>query len=149
MPSAVLMSRPPVSKHTPLPTMATRGCLGLPHSASISRGARSAGAAPPERAPRLIEVEWGNPKHPRVAIVGKGVCFDSGGLDLKPASGMVLGLNLARNLRFLVADVKTGDARNAALASDEVLPAGLDVAAKRRDEAQTGDDNSAHSNPPK
>lgn len=46
------------------------------------------GAAPAERAPRLIEAEWGHPKHPRVAIVGKGVCFDSGGLDIKPASGM-------------------------------------------------------------
>jgi leucyl aminopeptidase len=46
------------------------------------------GAATPERAPRLIELEWGKPDHPRVAIVGKGVCFDSGGLDLKAASGM-------------------------------------------------------------
>lgn len=40
------------------------------------------------RAPRLIEVIWGDPAHPRVAIVGKGVCFDTGGLDLKPADGM-------------------------------------------------------------
>ena len=47
-------------------------------------------AASRERAPRLIEVEWGDPKHPRVAIVGKGVCFDSGGLDLKNAAGMRL-----------------------------------------------------------
>jgi leucyl aminopeptidase len=47
-------------------------------------------AASPERAPRLIEFEWGRPNHPRIAIVGKGVCFDSGGLDLKPASGMRL-----------------------------------------------------------
>ena len=47
-------------------------------------------AASPDRAPRLIEVEWGNPAHPRVAIVGKGVCFDSGGLDLKNAGGMRL-----------------------------------------------------------
>ena len=46
------------------------------------------GAATPERAPRLIEFEWGETKHPRIAIVGKGVCFDSGGLDLKPPSGM-------------------------------------------------------------
>jgi leucyl aminopeptidase len=46
------------------------------------------GAAPDERAPRLIEAEWGNPKHPRIAIIGKGVCFDSGGLDIKSASGM-------------------------------------------------------------
>jgi len=48
------------------------------------------GAADASRAPRLIEADWGNPGHPRVAIVGKGVCFDSGGLDLKPASGMRL-----------------------------------------------------------
>ena len=48
------------------------------------------GAAAKDRAPRLIELEWGKPEHPRVAIVGKGVCFDSGGLDLKPASGMRL-----------------------------------------------------------
>jgi leucyl aminopeptidase len=47
-------------------------------------------AAAREHAPRLIELEWGNPKNPRVAIIGKGVCFDSGGLDLKPASGMRL-----------------------------------------------------------
>jgi len=45
-------------------------------------------AAIPDRAPRLIELEWGKPEDPRVAIVGKGVCFDTGGLDLKPASGM-------------------------------------------------------------
>ena len=45
-------------------------------------------AASPERAPRLIELEWGKAGDPRVAIVGKGVCFDSGGLDLKSASGM-------------------------------------------------------------
>jgi len=45
-------------------------------------------AATVERAPRLIELEWGKPDDPRVAIVGKGVCFDSGGLDLKTASGM-------------------------------------------------------------
>jgi len=47
-------------------------------------------AAIPERSPRLIELEWGKPEHPRIAIVGKGVCFDSGGLDIKGASGMRL-----------------------------------------------------------
>lgn len=47
-------------------------------------------AAARDFAPRLIELEWGNPAHPRIAIVGKGVCFDSGGLDIKPASGMRL-----------------------------------------------------------
>jgi leucyl aminopeptidase len=40
------------------------------------------------RAPRLIELEWGDAAHPRLAIVGKGVCFDTGGLDIKPADGM-------------------------------------------------------------
>ncbi len=47
-------------------------------------------AASRHHAPRLIEIEWGDARHPRVAIVGKGVCFDSGGLDLKPSSGMAL-----------------------------------------------------------
>ncbi len=47
-------------------------------------------AAGKGREPRLIEIEWGNPDHPRVAIIGKGVCFDTGGLDIKPASGMRL-----------------------------------------------------------
>ena len=48
------------------------------------------GAATEARAPRLIELHWGNPKHPKLAVIGKGVCFDSGGLDIKPASGMRL-----------------------------------------------------------
>ena len=47
-------------------------------------------AAAKDRAPRLIELEWGDPRHPRVAIVGKGVVFDSGGLDIKPPAGMRL-----------------------------------------------------------
>lgn len=42
------------------------------------------------RAPRLIELNWGDPAHPRVAILGKGVCFDTGGLDIKPSDGMAL-----------------------------------------------------------
>ncbi|MBB5209630.1 leucyl aminopeptidase family protein [Chiayiivirga flava] len=40
------------------------------------------------RAPRLIELTWGDAAHSRLAIVGKGVCFDTGGLDIKPADGM-------------------------------------------------------------
>jgi len=48
------------------------------------------GAASEVRAPRLIELEWGKAGDPHIAIIGKGVCFDSGGLDLKPASGMRL-----------------------------------------------------------
>ena len=40
------------------------------------------------RAPRIIELSWGNAAHPHIAIVGKGVCFDTGGLDIKAAAGM-------------------------------------------------------------
>jgi len=42
------------------------------------------------REPRLLEIRCGEEKHPRLAIVGKGVCFDSGGLDIKSADGMRL-----------------------------------------------------------
>jgi leucyl aminopeptidase len=61
---------------------------------SLSEGypliAAVGGAAAKDRAPRLIEAEWGNPNHPRIAIVGKGVCFDTGGLDIKGGAGMRL-----------------------------------------------------------
>lgn len=71
--------------------------------------------------PRLIDLRWGDTSHPKLTLVGKGICFDSGGLDIKPSSGMrqmkkdmggaanVLGLaqlimasNLAVNLRVLI-----------------------------------------------
>jgi leucyl aminopeptidase len=57
---------------------------GYPMVAAVGR------AASPARAPRLIELEYGDQRHPRVAVVGKGVCFDSGGLDIKPSAGMRL-----------------------------------------------------------
>ena len=57
---------------------------GYPMIHAVGRAATKA------RAPRLIEIEWGDPQHPRVALVGKGVCFDSGGLDIKPSGGMLL-----------------------------------------------------------
>lgn len=47
------------------------------------------------RAPRLIDLTWGRESDPKVTLVGKGVCFDSGGLDLKPASGM---LNMKKDM---------------------------------------------------
>jgi leucyl aminopeptidase len=47
------------------------------------------GAASP-RAPRLIDITWGSPRHPKVTLVGKGVVFDTGGLDIKPSSSMLL-----------------------------------------------------------
>jgi leucyl aminopeptidase len=80
------------------------------------------GAGSP-RAPRLIELQWG--KGPLVTLVGKGVCFDSGGLDLKPSSamltmkkdmggaacvlavaGMVMGAKLGLHLRVLIPAVE-------------------------------------------
>jgi len=83
-------------------------------------------------APRLIDITWGQADRPKVTLVGKGVCFDSGGLDLKPASGMalmkkdmggaatVLGLahmimaaNLPVRLRVLVPAVENAVSGNA------------------------------------
>ena len=82
--------------------------------------------------PRLLDLRWGDPAHPRITLIGKGVCFDSGGLDLKPSSAMRLmkkdmggaatALGLARlimssglpvRLRVLVAAVDNAVAGNA------------------------------------
>ncbi|HEX8216912.1 MAG TPA: leucyl aminopeptidase family protein [Allosphingosinicella sp.] len=57
---------------------------GYPMVAAVGR------AASADRAPRLIELFWGDRRHRKLALVGKGVCFDSGGLDIKPADGMRL-----------------------------------------------------------
>ncbi len=84
------------------------------------------------RAPRLIDLSWGEPQAPKLTLVGKGVCFDSGGLDLKPSSGMrlmkkdmggaatVLGLasavmdaKLPLRLRVLIPAVENAVAGNA------------------------------------
>jgi leucyl aminopeptidase len=43
-----------------------------------------------DRPPRLIDLRWGSEQAPKVTIVGKGICFDSGGLDIKPSSAMAL-----------------------------------------------------------
>ena len=42
------------------------------------------------RAPRLIDLNWGAADAPKVTLIGKGVCFDTGGLDIKPSAGMLL-----------------------------------------------------------
>src|SRR5207245_10070509 len=42
------------------------------------------------RAPRLSDIAWGDPGDPKITLVGKGVCFDTGGLDIKPESGMLI-----------------------------------------------------------
>ena len=82
--------------------------------------------------PRLIDLVWGDPSHPKVTLVGKGVTFDSGGLDIKPASGMrlmkkdmggaavalgvarlVMGARLPVRLRLIVPAVENAIAGNA------------------------------------
>jgi leucyl aminopeptidase len=57
---------------------------GYPAVHAVGRAADAA------RAPRMIELTWGDTSHPAVVIVGKGVVFDTGGLDLKPSAGMRL-----------------------------------------------------------
>jgi leucyl aminopeptidase len=47
------------------------------------------------RKPRLIDITWGKPSDPKITLVGKGVCFDTGGLDIKPDSGM---LNMKKDM---------------------------------------------------
>ncbi len=83
-------------------------------------------------APRLIDLRWGNAKAPKVTLVGKGVCFDSGGLDIKSASGMrimkkdmggaaqalglarmIMALKLPVRLRVLIPAVENSIAGNA------------------------------------
>ncbi|WJR77711.1 leucyl aminopeptidase family protein [Bradyrhizobium sp. NP1] len=67
------------------------------------------------RAPRLIDFSWGDPAHPKVTLVGKGVCFDTGGLDLKPSSGM----------RIMKKDM--GGAANVLALAQMIMDAGLKV----------------------
>ncbi|MDB5374954.1 MAG: leucyl aminopeptidase, partial [Belnapia sp.] len=54
---------------------------GFPALAAVGAGS--------PRAPRVAMLEWGHPAAPLVALCGKGVCFDTGGLDLKPSAGML------------------------------------------------------------
>ena len=68
-----------------------------------------------ERAPRLIDFTWGDPSHPKVTLVGKGVCFDTGGLDLKPSSSM------------LIMKKDMGGAANVLALAQMVMDAGLKV----------------------
>ena len=91
------------------------------------------------RPPRLVDFTWGEPSAPKVTLVGKGVCFDTGGLDLKPASGMrlmkkdmagaaiMLGLaqaimdaNLPVRLRVLLPMVENSVAGNAVRPMDVI-----------------------------
>jgi leucyl aminopeptidase len=48
-----------------------------------------------DQAPRLLDMAWGDPAHPKITLIGKGVCFDTGGLDIKSDSGM---LNMKKDM---------------------------------------------------
>jgi leucyl aminopeptidase len=91
-----------------------RECIGAdlrreyPLIAAVGQGS--------ERAPRLLDARWPRAGAPRVTLIGKGVCFDSGGLDIKPSSGMLLmkkdmggaacALALAQLLRVMNAPIE-------------------------------------------
>ncbi|MGL5117142.1 MAG: leucyl aminopeptidase family protein, partial [Beijerinckiaceae bacterium] len=89
--------------------------------------------------PRLIDFTWGDARHPKVTLVGKGVCFDTGGLDIKPSSAMLLmkkdmggaatalaaarmimGAKLKVRLRVLVPIVENAISGNSFRASDVI-----------------------------
>jgi leucyl aminopeptidase len=89
------------------------------------------GRAGPQQ-PRLIDIRWGSADHPAVTLVGKGVCFDTGGLNLKPGASMglmkkdmgggatvlglahmIMGLGLALRLRVLIPAVENSVSSNA------------------------------------
>ena len=65
-----------------------------------------------DRAPRLIDLHWGSEHAPKVTIIGKGICFDTGGLDIKPPSGMAMmkkdmgGAAAALSFALLVMEAK-------------------------------------------
>ena len=65
---------------------ATVGAALLQHNFPLIHAVGRAAA----RAPRLIDLTWGDPAAPKVTLVGKGVCFDTGGLDIKPDSAMLI-----------------------------------------------------------
>jgi len=92
-----------------------------------------------DSAPRLIDIIWGKAKHPMITLVGKGVCFDSGGLDIKSAAGMkimkkdmggaaqvlglasmIMALKLPVRLRVLIPAVENSIAGNAMRPGDVV-----------------------------
>ncbi|MGI9426796.1 MAG: leucyl aminopeptidase family protein [Hyphomicrobiaceae bacterium] len=67
------------------------------------------------RQPRLVDITWGRADAPRITLVGKGICFDTGGLDLKPASAMLL---MKKDM---------GGAATALALADMIMALGLDV----------------------
>lgn len=100
-----------------------------PLIAAVGRGSQNA--------PRMIELSWGKPSAPKLTLVGKGVCFDTGGYDLKPSSamatmkkdmggaavalalaGLVMAANLKVRLKVLIGAVENSVSGNAYRPSD-------------------------------
>ncbi|MDE4911852.1 leucyl aminopeptidase family protein [Methylobacterium sp. 092160098-2] len=159
--AAVAMGRDlvntPANDLGPAEIEAAARTLGARHGASVTvtqGGAlateypliHAVGAASP-RAPRLIDLTWGPADAPRVTLVGKGVAFDTGGLDIKPsaamllmkkdmggaaaalaAADMVMGARLRLRLRLLIPAVENA-VSGSAFRPGDVLPsrAGLSV----------------------
>ena len=91
------------------------------------------------RAPRLVDIVWGDESAPKVTLVGKGVCFDTGGLDLKPASGMKMmkkdmgGAAIMLGLaQAIMAAQPAGAAARAVAAGRELGIGQCDAAARHR-----------------
>jgi leucyl aminopeptidase len=67
-----------------------RTIIGKPLDAGFPMIAMVGRAAAEERRARLLDMRWGKAGDPKVTLIGKGVCFDTGGLDIKPSAGMLL-----------------------------------------------------------
>ncbi|MDA9230027.1 leucyl aminopeptidase family protein [Amylibacter sp.] len=84
-----------------------------------------------DQEPRLLDMKWGDKNNPKVTLVGKGVCFDTGGLNIKPTSSMglmkkdmggaatvlglahmIMSLNLNVNLRVIIPAVENSISSN-------------------------------------
>ena len=128
----------------------TRGAAALRAANLPMIEAVGAAAAEP---PRLLDLVWGRADAPKVTLVGKGVCFDTGGLDIKPAASMglmkkdmggaatamgladmVMGLGLDLRLRLLVPAVENAIS-GAAMRPGDILPSrkGLTVEVNNTD----------------
>jgi leucyl aminopeptidase len=118
----------PANDMGPADLAAAAGDVALRYGASVSEIVGDAllkerlplihavgGAAAADRAPRLIDLVWGDADAPKVTLVGKGVCFDTGGLDIKPAANMLL---MKKDM---------GGAANALALAWMIMDAGLDL----------------------
>ena len=98
-PARARLGQYPDRRHGPAAAGRRRACLAAAHGAQVEAitgdellkqnfpAIHAVGRAS-HRAPRLVVLRWGKDTDPALVLVGKGVCFDTGGLDIKPADGM-------------------------------------------------------------